>query len=85
MSGDDIWTDIEPVNPVAREKLGYPTQKPEALLERIIRASSDLLFPYFHGYENSRPGRELVPQVVGRGCQIWVVGPRILPVLDPDS
>jgi DNA modification methylase len=37
---NDIWTDIEPVNPIAREKLGYPTQKPEALLERIIRASS---------------------------------------------
>ena len=32
----DIWTDINPVNPVAKERLGYPTQKPEALLERII-------------------------------------------------
>jgi len=38
---NDIWTDIEPVNPIAREKLGYPTQKPEALLERIIKASSN--------------------------------------------
>ena len=37
----DIWTDIPPVNPQARERLGYPTQKPEALLERIIRASSE--------------------------------------------
>ncbi len=36
----DIWTDIFPINPMAREKLGYPTQKPEALLERIIKASS---------------------------------------------
>lgn len=36
----DIWTDIFPINPMAKEKLGYPTQKPEALLERIIEASS---------------------------------------------
>jgi site-specific DNA-methyltransferase (adenine-specific) len=36
----DIWTDIFPINPMAKEKLGYPTQKPEALLERIIKASS---------------------------------------------
>jgi DNA modification methylase len=38
---DDIWTDINALNPVARERLGYPTQKPEALLERIIAASSN--------------------------------------------
>lgn len=37
----DIWTDIYPINPMAKEKLGYPTQKPEALLERIIKASSN--------------------------------------------
>ena len=36
----DVWTDIPPINSQARERLGYPTQKPEALLERIIRASS---------------------------------------------
>ncbi|MBI3666241.1 MAG: restriction endonuclease [Acidobacteria bacterium] len=36
----DVWTDIEPINAAAQERLGYPTQKPEALLERIIRASS---------------------------------------------
>ncbi len=36
----DIWTDIEPLNSAAAERLGYPTQKPEALLERIIKASS---------------------------------------------
>lgn len=37
----DVWTDIDPVNPVAKERLGYPTQKPLALLERIISASSN--------------------------------------------
>jgi len=36
----DVWTDIEPINAAAAERLGYPTQKPEALLERIIQASS---------------------------------------------
>lgn len=37
----DIWTDIPPINSQAQERLGYPTQKPEALLERILAASSD--------------------------------------------
>jgi DNA modification methylase len=47
-----IWNDIPPVNPQAREKIGYPTQKPEALLERIILASSrknDLVADFFCG------------------------------------
>ena len=37
----DVWTDIPPINSQAKERLGYPTQKPEALLERIIQASSN--------------------------------------------
>ena len=37
----DIITDINPIGAQARERLGYPTQKPEALLERIILASSN--------------------------------------------
>jgi len=36
-----IWTDIPPINSQAQERLGYPTQKPLALLERIIAASSN--------------------------------------------
>ncbi|MFM6076586.1 MAG: DNA methyltransferase, partial [Dolichospermum sp.] len=36
----DYWN-ISPINQVSRERLGYPTQKPEALLERIIKASSN--------------------------------------------
>jgi site-specific DNA-methyltransferase (adenine-specific) len=35
------WTDIPEINSQAQERLGYPTQKPQALLERIISASSD--------------------------------------------
>jgi DNA modification methylase len=37
----DIWDDINPINAKAQERLGYPTQKPEALLERIIKCSSN--------------------------------------------
>src|SRR6266566_3911704 len=37
----DIWEDVPPINSQAAERLGYPTQKPEALLERIIAASSN--------------------------------------------
>jgi site-specific DNA-methyltransferase (adenine-specific) len=37
----NIWADIPPVNPQAKERMGYPTQKPEELLERIIKASSN--------------------------------------------
>ncbi|MFO8079536.1 MAG: DNA methyltransferase [Armatimonadota bacterium] len=37
----DVWTDIEHLHGSSKEMLGYPTQKPEALLERIIEASSN--------------------------------------------
>src|SRR6185437_7071348 len=37
----DVWTDIPPIGAQAAERLGYPTQKPEALLERIIASSSN--------------------------------------------
>ena len=37
----DIWTDISQLRSATAEMLGYPTQKPEALLERIINASSN--------------------------------------------
>jgi len=37
----DIWTDIPPISAHAQERLGYPTQKPLALMDRIINASSN--------------------------------------------
>jgi len=49
---DSIWSDIPPVQAQAGERLGYPTQKPLALLERIINASSnpnDLVLDAFCG------------------------------------
>ncbi len=48
----DVWTDIPPINSRAQERLGYPTQKPVALLERIVNASSnpgDLVLDPFCG------------------------------------
>ncbi|MGH3622150.1 MAG: DNA methyltransferase, partial [Sciscionella sp.] len=37
----DVWADLSPVNAQAKERIGFDTQKPEALLERIITSSSD--------------------------------------------
>jgi adenine specific DNA methylase Mod len=48
----NIWTDIPPINMMAKERLGYPTQKPEVLLERILKTSSnedDLVLDCFVG------------------------------------
>ncbi|MBI4136258.1 MAG: site-specific DNA-methyltransferase [Candidatus Vogelbacteria bacterium] len=47
----DVW-DIGVIAPISKERLGYPTQKPEALLERIIKASSnegDVVADFFMG------------------------------------
>ena len=48
----DVWTDIPEINSMAKERLGYPTQKPVALLERILNASTnegDLVLDPFCG------------------------------------
>ena len=48
----DLWCDISPVQGGASENVNYPTQKPEALLERIIKASSnegDIVADFFAG------------------------------------
>lgn len=50
----DVWNDIKSFQqmPTARERVNYPTQKPEALLERIIKASTnegDIVFDFFGG------------------------------------
>ena len=48
----DVWTDIDRINQSSKERLGYDTQKPETLLERILDASSnpgDLVADFFCG------------------------------------
>jgi adenine-specific DNA-methyltransferase len=54
----DVFTDLNAVNSQADERLSYPTQKPESLLERIIKASSkegDLIADFSAG-----PGQRLL-------------------------
>ncbi len=71
----DIITDISPVNSQAKERLGYPTQKPIALVERIIRSSSNpngVVFDPFCGcgtaiYAAHLAGRKWI------GCDIAIL------------
>ena len=49
---ENLWTDVFVINPMAGERVDYPTQKPEALLQRIIRTSSnenDIVADFFCG------------------------------------
>jgi len=49
---ENLWLDVYVINPMASERVDYPTQKPEALLERILRASTnegDLVADFFCG------------------------------------
>jgi adenine-specific DNA-methyltransferase len=69
-----VWTDIYPVNSQAKERLGYDTQKPEALLERIIKASTNddsLVVDFFAGSGTTasvaeRLGRRWVTSDLGK-------------------
>ena len=59
----DVWTDIRPIGSRARERVGYPTQKPLALLDRVIRASSnegDLVLDPFCGCATACVAAELL-------------------------
>jgi DNA modification methylase len=77
---DNIWTDISPINSQAAERLGYPTQKPTALLERIIKASSnegDVIFDPFCGcgtavYAAHLLGRKWI------GCDIAILSVKLV-------
>jgi DNA modification methylase len=71
---DNLWDDISPVNSQALDRTGYRTQKPEALLERIIGASSnpgDLVLDCFAGSGTTavvaeRLGRSWITSDLGR-------------------
>lgn len=84
-----VWTDIFPVNSQASEREGYPTQKPEALLERIIRASSnpgDLVFDCFMGSGTTQAvamklGRRFVGADINLGA-IQITTKRLLQVAE---
>jgi len=72
----DLWTDINPINSQAKEHVGFDTQKPEALLERIIKASSnegDIVADFFCGSGTTLA----VAERLGRrwiGCELGKVG-----------
>lgn len=76
----DVWTDIRPIHNMSQERLGYPTQKPIALLERIIKASSnegDIVFDPFCGcgttiYAAEKTGRQWI------GCDIAILSIRLV-------
>jgi DNA modification methylase len=63
------WWDIPALNPMTKERIGYPTQKPEALLERIIKASSNkgdiVLDPFMGGGTTIAAADKLGRQWIG--------------------
>lgn len=76
----DVWTDINPVNSQAAERLGYPTQKPLSLLERIIASSTnpgDVVFDPFCGCGTA----VVAAHQLGRnwiGCDIAILSVQIV-------
>ena len=80
MLAQATWTDINPIGAQARERTGYPTQKPVALAERIILASSnpgDVVLDCFAGCA-------YVPVAAERNGRQWIacdISPRALTVL----
>jgi adenine-specific DNA-methyltransferase len=97
---DSVWDDIPPVNPVAKERQDYPTQKPEALVERIINASTEkgaLVFDCFMGAGTTQAaamklGRRFIGADINLGA-IQTTTKRLIKVaeelrqkpLDPDT
>lgn len=80
LPAQDIWTDISPINSQADERLGYPTQKPVALLRRIIEASTkkgDVVFDPFCGcgttiYAANETERQWI------GCDIAILAIKLI-------
>ena len=70
----ELWDDINPINQVGNERIDYPTQKPEALLERITKAFSnegDLIADFFVGSGTTlavaeKSGRKWIGSDLGR-------------------
>ncbi|MBF6589097.1 MAG: site-specific DNA-methyltransferase [Ktedonobacterales bacterium] len=65
----DVWLDVDPVNSQATEAVGYPTQKPVALLQRILAASSnpgDLVLDAFAGSGTTAVAAETMKDADGK-------------------
>lgn len=76
----DVWTDIKPIHNMAAERMGYPTQKPIALLDRILQSSTnrgDVVFDPFCGcgttiYSAVRNDRKWI------GCDIAILSIKLI-------
>ena len=76
----DIWTDIKPIHNISSKRLGYPTQKPMAVLDRIIRSSTnegDVVFDPFCGcgttiYAAHEANRQWI------GCDVAILAVRLV-------
>lgn len=87
----DIWVDILKVGNTAQERIGYPTQKPEALLDRIITASSnagDVIADFFSGGGTTaavaqRPGRRWIASDISR-VAVTLTADQIARILAPN-
>lgn len=87
----DTW-EISMINPVAKERTGYPTQKPEALLSRIIKAASnkgDIVLDSFGGSGTTaavaeKAGRRWITGDVGK-LSIYTMQKRILDIKNHNS
>ena len=85
----DIWTDIVPVQGIAKENTFYPTQKPELLLERIIKVATlpgDIVFDCFMGSGTTqeaalRLGRKFIGADINLGS-IQITTKRLINVIN---
>lgn len=76
----DMWTDIKPMHNLAKDRMGYQTQKPIELLDRIIRASTnkgDVVFDPFCGcgttvYAAHEAGRQWI------GCDVAILAVKLV-------
>jgi site-specific DNA-methyltransferase (adenine-specific)/adenine-specific DNA-methyltransferase len=89
MALQDVWNDIRPMHNLSRDRLGYPTQKPPALLDRIIRTSTDegdLVLDCFSGSGTTaevaeRLGRRWIVNDVGK-LAVYITQRRLLSMLE---
>lgn len=88
----DIWTDISAVQGGSLENYNYPTQKPEALLERIIKLASnpgDIVFDCFMGSSTTRAvalklGRRFLGADINLGA-VQTTTKRLLNIIEGNS
>lgn len=77
----DVWTDIRPLHNLSKERLGYPTQKPIALMKRIVEASSrpgDVIFDPFCGCGTTVYAAQELGRRTWIGCDIAILAVKLI-------